>query len=379
MGESKSIRILMITGGYRKGVSGGIPSIISNYCKELGSGELQFDFLSLGYQTYEPYRQELEAIGGNLYCLEVHTTGVRRLLQVVHRLRKYLKTHEYDIVHVNSGSMPQIVMTALAAKMAGVKKVVAHSHNAIMLSKGRRIFYACIRPLFYLCTDDYFACAAIAAQSVFPKRIVERGKWKFVPNAIDTSRFAFDRQTRETYREQLKLKDSFVVGHVGRFNEQKNHRFLLEVFERICHKESRAMLLLVGTGELQPQIQQIAEEKGLSNRVIFAGQRRDANCMMQAMDVFLFPSLFEGLGMVLIEAQTAGLPVISSDRVPIKETKVTDMIEYLPLNDAEKWAEEALAWKRNEPRTGYAKQVAAAGYELSVAADKLKAYYKALL
>lgn len=378
MGEK--IKVLQIAGGFRKGVSGGIASVLYNYSTVMDHNRFCIDYLALGYQTFEPYREALESYGSRMYCTGIHSTGLRRFCQIMLRIRRFLKEHpDYDIVHINSGSMTQILMTALAVRTTGSKRIVCHAHNALKLSCLRRSFYRVIRPLFYVCADGYLACARQAAESVFPASVIRRNQWFFLPNAIQSERFVYDKKVRQKYRADLGIHDRLVIGHVGRINAQKNHIFLIDIFAYTVQKRDNVVLLLVGTGDLQDKIHEKIEALGLSDRVIFTGQREDVYGLMQAMDVFVFPSLFEGLGMVLIEAQAAGLPVVSADTVPIEETKITDLISYLPLGHAEVWADMALEKCGFEERRNMYGEIIRSGYDLKEAAVKLEKYYENLM
>ena len=373
----KKIRVLQVTSGFRSGVSGGIASVLHNYCtaSALKNSEIQFDYLSLGYQTFEPYREEIEACGGNLYCLDIHSTGKRRLIDIFFRMREFLKDKPFDIVHAKSGALTQLLMMCIAAKTSGINTVIAHSHNALIKSKGTQMIYNCLKPLFYIAADEYYACALMAAESMFPKGIIKRDKWVFIPNAINIEKFLYNEEIRIAYRQQLQLADKFVIGHVGRFNEQKNHAFLIDVFSEVSKQREEAVLMLVGNGDLQQSIRDKVDELGLSDKVIFMGQRNDVNSLMQAMDCFAFPSFYEGLGMVLIEAQAAGLPVVSSDRVPVNETRVTECIKYVPLSK-DKWIESLKDTGRRSDRFENISSFAEAGYEIDSAAEKLGRFYR---
>lgn len=377
MKEDTRMNVLQVTSGFRKGVSGGIPSVLFNYCTApaFEDREIHFDYLSLGYQTFEPYREQLEEKGGTLYNLDIHSTGMKQMFGIIAKLSAFIKRKAYDVVHINSGALTQVLACAIAAKLAGTPRIIVHSHNALVKVKSREILYALLKPLFYMVADDYFACAEIAAKSMFPSGILKKNRWIMIPNAIEIDRFMYDEEIRAQYRKELGLEDKFVIGHVGRFNAQKNHSFLLDVYYDVLKFKSDAVLLLVGTGDLQSKILAKAENLNISDKVIFTGQRRDANNLMQAMDVFVFPSLYEGLGMVLIEAQVSGLRVVTSDKVPYRETKVTDCISYLPLNQKAAWVEEICRPAMEMKRQDRSREIAESSYDIAVAAEKLKKIY----
>lgn len=383
MEMDKTIRILQVTSGFRKGVSGGIASVLYNYCTaSVFDDNFKFDYLALGYQTYELYRADLERHGGQLYNLDIHLSGIKQLITIFRHVRGFLKGRNYDIVHINSGALTQVLATALAVKTASKATVIVHSHSsfgALKKTKFREIIYKYMKLLFYLCADQYFACSELAAESMFPKRIIKKHKWTLIPNAIQVERFEYNQEIRKKYREEFGLQDKYVIGHVGRFNEPKNHEFLINVFYKVTRCCENAVLLLVGTGELQPKIKLMVDRLGISDKVIFAGQRRDVNCLLQAMDIFVFPSVFEGLPLTLVEAQTSGLLTVSSDRVPYEATKITDYISYLPLEDEQKWVDYICVHNKKYLRASQIQNIKSAGYEIEVAAENLKKLYMELI
>lgn len=376
MSVNRKLKVLQVTSGFRKGVSGGIPSVIHNYCtSEAFDQDVHFDYLALGYQTFEPYREDLEKNGGKLYCLDIHATGIKQLVCIYFRLKEFIKNHQYDIIHINSGALTQVLACCKAAKDAGSKCVIAHSHNAINKTGIKGIVYNNLKPLFVKYADAWFACSRMAAESMFPDSILNNNRWVLIPNAIEMKNYAFNEEIREKYRKELGIENKYVVGHVGRFNEQKNHRFLIDVFSKMISIKEDAVLLLVGEGALRSDIQRIVEEKGISDKVIFTGQRSDANNLMQAMDIFAFPSLFEGLGMVLIEAQVAGLKVIASDSLP-KEAEISKNIKFIE-SDPNLWVELLCKNTNDDDRKAQSKEAIDNGqnYELSMAAIALKKIY----
>ena len=195
-------------------------------------------------------------------------------------------------------------------------------------------------------------------------------------NAIDSQNFIADVDTRNAIRKELGLKDKFVVGHVGRLHPQKNHDFLIDVFAEIKKKKPNAELILVGTGPLEEKVKSKVVEKGLSDCVHFLGNRKDMNRIYQAMDVFVFPSLFEGLGIVAIEAQAAGVPIVCSEGLP-PETDITPIYRKLLLSDGEeKWANTALEMAQNlKAHTNMQQYVIDAGFDMDATAKYMESYY----
>ena len=205
----------------------------------------------------------------------------------------------------------------------------------------------------------------------------EKNKSRFIMlnNAIDAAVYSFDASKREEMRRQLDLTDELVVGHVGRFNPQKNHPFLLDIFTSLLKKEPDAVLLLVGGGEGMPKIQAKAQELGIAERVRFLGVRSDVADLMQTMDVFVFPSLYEGLPVTMVEAQASGLPCIISDKVPPECILTEGLVNIMPLSASpEAWAEKILTM-RAVPRTDRRAEIAAHGFDITTEAVKLQEFY----
>lgn len=218
---------------------------------------------------------------------------------------------------------------------------------------------------------DLFACSEEAGKYLFKDK-----PFQVLKNAIDSQNFIADADTRNEIRKELGLKDKFVVGHVGRLHPQKNHDFLIDVFAEIKKKKPDAELILVATGPLEEKVKSKVVEKGLSDCVHFLGNRKDMNRIYQAMDVFVFPSLFEGLGIVAIEAQAAGVPIVCSEGLP-PETDITPIYQKLLLSDgAEKWANVALEMAQNlKAHTNMQQYVIDAGFDMDATAKYMESYY----
>lgn len=371
----KRIKVLVVIAGFNFGVSGGVASVLYNYSKYISHEKFNIDYLALGYQGFEPYRSELESYGSSLYCLNITEHGWKRLIQSISGIRAFLKENHYEVIHCNSGSMRQVLMMAIGARSSKAR-VIVHSHSAMRMSPYKKKLYGIINNLFLIYADQYVACSEMAARSMFPKKIISSGGWGYLPNAIEVERFAFSKEKRSFLREQMRIKDSTVViGHVGRMNYAKNHQFLLEIFYEYQKINADSILLLVGDGDLKGALERQGDELHISGKVIFTGQRRDANDLMQAMDVFVFPSLYEGLGMSIIESQAIGLPTIASDTVPVRETQVTDLIEYLPLGDARTWAEKINSVVNRVIRSDRLKEIISAGFDIKEAISSLESLY----
>ena len=284
--------------------------------------------------------------------------GPDRELDVKHYipyLRKLLKTHHFDVVHVH-GNSATMALDLFIAQTCGVKTRIAHSHNTI--SKHPRV-HAIMKPFLNMVTNQPVACGQDAGKFLFNK------KFTIVPNCIDVEQFRFDPEVGEEVRKKLGIGDELLIGNVGRFTYQKNHEFLIRIFNAVLKKESTAKLLLIGDGELLDDIKKQVSALDISKNVIFYGTSNHVNRLMQAMDCFLLPSKYEGLSVTALEAQAAGLPCIMTDTIS-KETEKSHLCEFLSEKDSlDKWAEIIhKACSADEDRSIGADEIISAGYDL---------------
>lgn len=360
----KPIRVLHIL---QRMEAGGTQALLMNIYRKIDRSKVQFDFL-VEYPDRQFYDDEIEKMGGRIYY-----STVRKDFNIP-KFTKYLKqilaeNPEYRIVHVHTYSIGYFCLKA--AKQAGVPVRIAHSHNNETVHDAKYVAKLALQKLYTIYATDLFACSEEAGKYLFKDK-----PFQVLQNAIDSEKFIADENIRRGIREELGLTDKFVVGHVGRLHPQKNHDFLIDVFEKIKKKKPGAELILVGTGPLEEKIRQKVEEKHLMDCTHFLGNRKDMNRIYQAMDVFVFPSLFEGLGIVAIEAQAAGIPMVCSEGLP-PETDISPLYKRLPLGDgADKWADEAIKMSDNKYRhTNMHRYVVDAGFDMSATAKKMEKYY----
>lgn len=289
-------------------------------------------------------------------------------------LRKLCQAQEYAAVHINSGALFYNAILLWAARCCGVRNRISHSHSA---QRKTGLLRALLREMVARNATHRLACSAAAARALFPERVARNAI--IVRNGIDTKKFAYDEETRKEYRKKLGYtKEDFVIGHVGRFEEVKNHAFLLDVFAEITRQCPHARLLLLGDGPLTGSIKEKTKAFGLEQQVIFAGVQDEPEKYYCAMDVFVLPSLYEGLGIVNIEAQASGLPCVVSEGVP-READVTHTMEFLPLQDVQEWARHIAAHEHNrKERSRCWETVRKAGYDLRDTACQLKEVYDSL-
>ena len=343
---------------------GGLETMLMNYYRHIDRSKVQFDFIEHRMER-AAYDDEIENLGGRIYRLpRLNPLSVH----YYRALDRFFKKHpEYTIVHSHLDCMSAYPLHA--AKKAGVPVRIAHAHSTYQDRDWKWFFKSLSKKWIRCFATDMFACSKGA------------GKWMFgtvsvnvLPNAIDVSKYVFDPTIREEIRKELNLEEAFVVGHVGRFSTVKNHMFLLDVFKAMGLSCPKARLILVGDGEGRKAIEQRVLALGIRDKVIFTGIRPDVNRLMQAMDVFVFPSLYEGLGIVVIEAQASGLPCVISDTIP-EEAYLTDLVVRESLSSTpDMWAERILS-VRSTPRTDRHKEIAAHGFDINTEAVKLQEFY----
>lgn len=367
--EENKIRVAQIVG---KMNSGGVESVVLNYYKNIDREKVQFDFIVDEDSTHIP-REVIENLGGRIYIVPPY----QHLFSYMTSLIKLFKQNKYKVVHSHINSLS--IFPLCAAKISKIKIRIAHSHSSAGNNELKRnIIKYILRPFSKIFPTNFLACSEFAGTWLFGKNFMNKNKVKILNNAIDTSKFSYNLEIRNKIREHEKLEDKFVVGHVGRFVNQKNHSFLLKIFYEIHKADENSVLMLLGDGPLRESIKEEARDLGLENSVRFLGIKENVNEYMQAMDVFLLPSFYEGLPVVGVEAQTAGLRCIFSTNVT-KEAKLTDNVEYLDLDDGEKvWAEVALKSK-NFDRKNTASIIIKKGFDIKYEAKKLEDYYLGLV
>ena len=332
--QEKPIRVAHIIG---KWLGGGVESVVMNYYRYIDRDKIQFDFICDEDSTNIPY-EEIEKMGGKVILIPPY----QKIIKYHKKLKQVLKDGNYKIVHSHINALS--VFSLFAAKCAGVPIRIAHSHSTSNKKEWKKnIIKNILRPFSKVFATDYFACSEHAGRWLFGNKEFDKGNVYILNNAIDVDKFKYDENVRKEVRKELGINDdTLVIGHVGRFVEQKNHRFLIDIFNEVHKEKANSILLLVGQGPLMAEIKEKVKKLGLEKSVIFLGQRNDVNRLYQAMDVFLFPSLYEGLGLVLIETQCSGCYCVASSEVPTI-ANLNKSIKFIPLkvNETE-WAKEVI-------------------------------------
>lgn len=364
--DNKPVRIAQIM-GYMNGA--GVETVVTNYYKFIDKSKIQFDFICCNGSTNIPY-DEIKKQGGNVIIVPSY----KKIFSFCRKLEQVLKENDYKMVHSHINALS--VFSLLAAKNAGIKVRIAHSHSSSnKKEKIRNVVKNFLRLFSKVFATDYIACSELAGRWLFGNKAYEDGKVMILNNAIDLNKFLYNEKIRKSKRKELGIsEDTFVVGHIGRFMKQKNHDYLMEIFNEIHKKNNDSLLLLAGQGPLLGEIKSKVSKLKLDNSVVFLGQRNDANELYQAFDLFILPSLYEGLPVVGIEAQVSGLPCLFSNDMT-KETKMLKTTHFLSLDDSpEKWASEAIKYL-NYKRKNEKKEIENSGFDIEREAIKLQNYY----
>lgn len=361
------LRIAQVMG---KMVGGGVEAVVMNYYRNIDRTKIQFDFLVDSDSTNIP-KEEIEALGGRVIIVPPY----QKIVPYIRDLKKVLKKNQYQIVHSHINTLS--VFPLYAAKSAGVPIRIAHSHSTSnKKEKKKDLMKKVLRPFSKLYATDYYCCSEYAGRYLFGNKAFNHGKVTLINNAIELDKFIYNEKIRLKIRKELGLENKLVIGHVGRFISQKNHDKLIDIFDTLsCINNTESVLLLIGEGSLMEEIKRKVTSLNLQDKVMFLGQRTDVNDLMQAMDIFLLPSLYEGLPVVGVEAQTSGLLCILSDAMT-KETKVLRTTEFIELDKSSaEWAKIILKKYKIYKRTDTKKQIQKSGFDIKIEAQKLQDKY----
>lgn len=365
--DQNVIRVAHVIG---KWLGGGVESVVMNYYRYIDKSKIQFDFICDEDSTNIPY-EEIENLGGKVILIPPY----QKVLKYHKELKRVLKEGKYKIVHSHINTLS--VFSLFAAKCAGVPVRIAHSHSTTnKKEKKKNLIKQVLRPFSKLFATDYMCCSELAGRWLFGNKEYDNGNVYLLNNAIDLDKFKYDEEKRKEKRKELNIEDStLVIGHVGRFVEQKNHRFLIDIFNEVHKQKEDSILLLAGQGPLMEEMQEKVKALGIENSVKFLGQRNDINELYQAFDVFCLPSLYEGLPVVGVEAQATGLLCILSDDMT-KETKVLDSTIFIGLNNtAEEWATNILNGFKQFKRNDTKKEISSNNFNIQSEAIKIISKY----
>ncbi|MDZ5040773.1 glycosyltransferase family 1 protein [Clostridium perfringens] len=365
----KPIRVLHIVGKMDRG---GTETMIMNIYRNIDRNKIQFDFL---VHTTErcSFDEEITLLGGRIYSIPRLT--LKSYIKYKNELIKFFEDHkEYNIIHSHISSISSICLNI--AKKSGIKNRIAHSHSTTSIVNIKEVAREILKLRLKNNANIYFACSKEAAISLFGKKYLRDNKVYIINNCINTKEFIFNPETRINMRKKLSLDECFVVGHVGRMDEGKNQKFAIEVFNKIHKKKNNSRLLLIGDGILKEELKKQVKELGIEKAVYFLGVRNDIANLLQAIDVFIFPSLFEGLPVSLVEAQASGVKILASSCISKEVDIVNDGIEFLDLNlGSEIWAEKIMRFYEGYSRLDNYQKIIDMGYDIAKKAEWIEEFY----
>ena len=332
-----TIRMLHITASMSPS---GIGNFIMNAYRNVDRELVQFDFAVCEHRDVS-FDDEIRQMGGRVFYITRKSVSPWKNFQ---EIKDLVKRGGYQIVFRHT-DVSTVALDLLAAKLGGARVRIAHSHST---SAGKIWLHKLFRPFLNAVCTERFACSQDAGRWMYGSR----KKFRIIMNGIDIPRFTYDKGRREAARKALGISEgTMVIGHVGNYMPVKNHAFMIELFAGLHEKRPDSRLLLVGDGSLRPQMEKQIEEAKITDAVSLTGVRNDIADLLQAMDLFLFPSFYEGMPIALVEAQTAGLPCLISD-VITEDVCVTDQVRKLPLSaGVQEWAKTALELLRQAERT----------------------------
>ena len=372
--DSKQIKVLHMT---MLG-AGGISTLIVNINRCLDLTKVKFDYLVFRDRK-EFYEDDVIALNAEKKIADVENIKNKffSYYQKYKKTKSILENNHYDVMHVNA-STPLDVVIAAAAKRSGVKCVVFHSHNAGIESRNllKKFYNNICKTIMPFFITDYFSTSDIAAEFMFSKKIVRNHSYKIIKNGIYADNYYYSEEKRKKFRDKMGIQDEFVIGHIGRFSTQKNHVFIIQIFKELVAIENKAKLILVGDGPLRQEIEQQVVKLGLKDKVTFYGLTKDVTNFLCGIDAFIFPSLWEGLGIAGIESQCSGLPTYCSSFIP-KEANVSDLFIKMNTDRPKDWAIKIIQDRVNYQtgRIDRINDIIRAGYDIRTSAEMLQDYY----
>ena len=352
---------------------GGVESVIMNYYRNMDRQKLQFDFLC--NTEIVAYEDEIKSLGGNIYRI---TARSKNFIQYRKDLKNFFDENakKYDTVWVSICSLANIDYLKMAKKYK-IKNRIIHCHNSQnMDSKLRGLLHRFNRLFIGKIANIYWSCAKDSSPWFYNKKIMNSSNYAVINNAIDIDKYKFDKEKRNEIRKELNYKDTdIVIGNVGRMHFQKNQIFLLKIFKELLKLNSNYKLEIIGDGEDREKIEKFISENNLENDVKLLGNRNDVDKLFSGMDIFLFPSLFEGLAVSLVEAQTSGVMIFATkDTIPDEIKMVKDNYFAISLDEDEiVWAKQIYEnYKSNYVRAGTEKYIKDAGFDIKEEAKKIE-------
>lgn len=324
-------RLLCIVGGMN---AGGAETFLMKIYRQIDRNLFQMDF-AVGIKDEGDYDKEIYELGGKIFHITPKSKGFLKNFICIKNL---VEREQYKYV-LRTSQHSLSALELFAARLGGAKVLAFRSSNTNTTTAGGKdlLLHKLCSFMPNLFSNVRIAPSTEAAEYMFGKKCVEKGKAHILHNGVDLSQFCYSKTRREKIRSELGIEKRYVVGHVGRFTAQKNHKFLIDIFSQIVSERKDAVLVLVGEGELEIEIRKQINELHLNDKVLFTGVRKDVSALLSAFDIMIFPSYYEGMPNVIIEAQASGLPCIISNRITY-EADITGLVEYVSLDDsAKKW------------------------------------------
>lgn len=368
-------RILYVVGG--KMLRGGTEAYIMNYYRNIDKDKLQIDFIIHGYEK-GIYDDEIKKMGGKIYNIPIKS---KDYFGNIKALKKIFKSGKHKLVHSHIDAMNMVVLKV--AKECGIPVRISHSHNTQhqVNNKFKYLINEYTRKNISKYATHLFGCSEAAVNWLYGGKTIDGKKNLVIPNAINLDDFSFNKQIRQRLRKKLNIENNFVIGHVGRFDYQKNHMFLIATFNEVLKNIPNAKLLLIGDGKLKDDIIEKIEGLGIKENVLLLGVRSDVNDLFNAFDLFMLPSLFEGLPVVGIEAQANGLPFLMSDTIT-RESDISDSALFLSLEKGPKYWADFITdeiYIKDLTHENNSKMISEKGYNIKIEAKKLENLYIELL
>lgn len=367
----KKVRILHLVSSLS--IGSGVMGMIMNIYRNINKEKVQFDFIYF-IDSEKCYKDEILELGGS--CFKIPKPSLNKTF--IKEINKLFKSNSSKYIALHNHELYLNFIFSPIAKINGINNIITHSHTTMYSDKrisAIRNKILCI-PIKYQ-SDYYFACSKAAGKFIYGQKNIDRNKVIVVNNAIDCRKFKYSHERRYMIRNKLGLNDKLIVGHIGRFNAQKNHTFLIDVFYQIFNTNKNAHLVLVGTGPLEDKIRDKVRKLQIEENVTFLGQRKDINDIMSSIDVLVMPSLYEGLPVVGIEAQASGLPCIMSDEIT-DEVNICN-VRFLNLNESSNvWANEIIRYLKDFKREDTSEIIKMRGYDIELECKKLELFYLSL-
>lgn len=355
--------------------SGGQESLVINIISHMNLENMKIDLLTPYYCDHTYYKSVIEELGGKVYEFGLPFEPGKSRFNINKEIDTFLKENKYDVVHVHSGSISVLCIIAYFAKKNGVKKVITHSHCAVEhINIKNKVLRAAASVFMKPYVDVYCACSKLAGEHKYSKNVVEN-KMIVLNNGVDLPKFKYNEEIRKAIREKHNISDDvYLIGHVGRFSYQKNHEYLIRIFDELLKVEKNAVLMLLGGGELEAEVKQQIKDLNLEEHVICCGNVNNVHEYMQAMDIFVLPSRYEGLPIVGVEAQAAGLPVVVSENVS-SELDLGKDITFLPLTeDVDIWVRKIMEFK-NKRFLENTELLSQKGYDICKTSERVRNIY----